>query len=309
MEGKVWCLDKSTLHTFHTSTENVAQERYFYDLPETDGSKIAEAPDELVQCVERIFSRMEDHLAPLLELAIPSAEQGGVPPSLIPALAPHISMLWHRTKEYRELLQAIITAHRQDLIAELMERNYPEVGPESYPRALPDPKAVAAAHLCQLLDETKIRGFASALEKNIWAIGVNQTSIPLYTSDNPVIRRSHHVSGTLPNLSPEGKGTEYLLPLSPRIVLLILERTHFADLARAHCGRIFLTEEAVRDYNQLQALRCYRHVFSAIDHFEDALQLYQNRPEARLLTRPRVAIHRTQSAPLKSQTVVRLLDD
>jgi hypothetical protein len=88
-----------------------------------------------------------------------------------------------------------------------------------------------------------------------------------------------------------------VFPLDSRHVLLMLERTHFADWRKHDNRGIVLSADQVRGYNGLQVMRSSQRVFCANDDFDLAREVCAAHPEVRDPNRPRVRVDTTPILP------------
>src|SRR5215217_8860375 len=68
------------------------------------------------------------------------------------------------------------------------------------------PESISLLHGKFLWNPEFISQVAAALCNHIWIIGINKTEVPLFTSDNPVVRRAHRQS---PPMSPPKGGPPF----------------------------------------------------------------------------------------------------
>ena len=138
-----------------------------------------------------------------------------------------------------------------------------------------------------------VEQIADALYHFIWAIGVNQTVTPLYTSDNPVagtclsavntaIVQTHGDSVASLRLADifdfrANNAVQVAMPLTPKLVLLMSNPTYYAALQPQQGKAFQLSTEHVRKLNSVQTVLASRHVFSSTDDFAVARRALSNR--------------------------------
>lgn len=289
--GQMFCYDKVASRSHPTSTEAAAQEPYFYEIPPGSFQNNVNMP---INTVEKALGVVERTWAPLHAQLIKCADAGHLPSELTVTYAFFLFLQWMRTKTYRdtmhELAQKTMQAHTDDLIA----ANFPgekatiTVGKEIF----------AAMHYQQLFDWDSVQRKAAALERHSWVVGLNQTNHLFYTSDHPVVRRGNRrdADGRL-MVGILDPGIEFAFPLDSRHILLILERTHFAQWRKHDNHAIPLTPEQVRDYNGLQVMRSSQRVFCADDDFGLAREICSAHSEIRDPNRHRVVVETTPIIP------------
>ncbi|MGM3309633.1 DUF4238 domain-containing protein [Anabaena sp. WFMT] len=112
-----------------------------------------------------------------------------------------------------------------------------------------------------------ISDLSQVLVKYIWLVGINQTSIPLYTSDHP-FAVIPHLNGS----SYLSKGIEIIFPINPKLVFILRERTYFKNDNNKNCKLVKLTKDDIEKYNEAQFYSCKRFIYSKYDDF----RLFEN---------------------------------
>jgi hypothetical protein len=183
-------------------------------------------------------------------------------------LAPHLSLQLLRTLELRVRLQQTWLA----LCEELQRRGIqPPAGESEHP---------ALDHAMVLFRPEMMRQMTRTLRRHIWLVGDNQTDHPLYTSDAPVVRHSHLQGVHLPSWGIASRGIEVAFPLTPRYVLMIVERVVFADKASEEFSLLPLEPAHVDFYNWMQVMQSHQRVFCPDDRFDLARRILDVQPEA-----------------------------
>jgi hypothetical protein len=287
--GRLSCYDKLADRVHPTSTQAAAQEPYFYEIP--PGSfKGVNVP---VNMVEKALSVVEKTWAPLHAALIEAADTGRISATLTIEYAPFLVMQWMRTKTYRDTIHELAQKSMQSLADDLVAINFPG---ESVRVKVGD-KAMAAMHAQKLFHPPMIERMADHFGRHLWVVGVNDTAHPFYTSDHPVVRRGNLVHDGRRMVGILDPGIEFAFPLDSRHVLIILERTHFADWRRHDNKGTALTANQVRDYNELQVMRSSQRVFCSAADFELARQVCGDHPEVRDPARPRMRVDTTPIVP------------
>lgn len=244
--------------------------------------------------VENALSCVEGYWAPLHAALIKSAEVGRISAALTIEYAPFLVMQWMRTRSFRDAMRELAQKSMQAHVNDLTEVNFPGA---KNPQVTLGDKGMAAMHSQKIFDQKVVERMANDIGRHYWVVGINNTEHPFYTSDHPVVRRG--------NLTEDGRrlvgvldpGIEFAFPLDSRHVLLILERTHFADWRKHDNRGIPLSDDQVRDYNSLQVMRSSQRVFCANDDFELAREVCAAHPEVCDPNRPRVRVETTPILP------------
>jgi hypothetical protein len=144
-------------------------------------------------------------------------------------------------------------------------------------------EALAVLHAKTIFDHAK--PLLEILRNHIFIIGVNDTVQPLFTSDHPVVRRSHLTSSGLAS-----EGVEISFPLSSKSLLIMREKQYFHKFKDRESKISPLTLEDVEHYNMLQVYDSNRFVFCAEDRFDLVRSICQEHPEVCSEDRCRVQV-------------------
>lgn len=288
-KGQIWVFDKEVDKVFRSNITNIASQRYFYDIPFDEVFKvISDKEMELLnkellkfgydikedghisieQGIEDFFSTevespyksMLDNIrsryvlrpSPLFSEAITLEER--YPLSLL------IAYQIVRSKEFRESLLETKEGAMLGLaetLAKMYDENY-KYGTISIKKKHEFP---SIEHAQIILGDFPLK-LAKSLEGHCWVVGVNNTDIPFYTSDNPVIKAAHKRH---PIISYEGYGSEGIeiaLPISPRHILIIYERSFHKDFLEFE--NLFIPIIDVQNviyYNSLQVYQSNRQIY------------------------------------------------
>jgi len=141
-------------------------------------------------------------------------------------------------------------------------------------------KLVKIYHLMSLIDTPE--KIASILQHYKWVIAINNTNIPFYTSDAPVVLYPH-IKHSFYGYGFATKGIEIFFPLSPKYAVIIYEPTYLMEKIPSLLKKtiIKLTEENALFYNDLMIHRAALQLFSNTNNFQLV--------EKRITTSPYVA--------------------
>jgi hypothetical protein len=246
--------DKYQQRSFQASVRDVAQEAFFYDYPA--GTRAAANPEELIdtQQIEKGLAIIEGGFSRLLTEVLRGVETRGLSTSDIERLSQYVALQWMRTKEYRECVIAIAQQSTQVVCDDVVRRTFPDAKPEDYPKVSLDPAHYAALHNEHFFNERAVYTIAWHLADHLWIIGIAPEGQALYTSDNPVVRRANQRIGDIALIGVNDPGVEFAFPISPRHLLMILERQYFARLNHLDGKTMRLSNDQVADYNRLQVI-------------------------------------------------------
>jgi len=280
-DGKtIYAYDKPSRRAFPRNIDEVASESGFYDL----SPKFAKD----FQVVEKWLCKVEgeaasaiDHLVACLDNAHAFNQKDH---ALRVMIATFLAIQHSRTAlarqtqtERRELLVEELKARGIEVPAELL--NVPE-------------ERVRFQHCRLILDQDYFKQCAKILFNHIWLVGQNDTSQPLYISDAPVTLYPHaEPANPFSGVGFMTKGVEINFPISPKYVLMLCERTHFAQLYARFEGRVTrLNAENVTFYNGLQVWSSRRQVYCIENRFDQVRAYEEKQPDLFNANRARVEI-------------------
>lgn len=128
-------------------------------------------------------------------------------------------------------------------------------------------------HAQYLMDSDFIADFAKTFRDKIWMIKYNQTGIPFFTSDNPIVKFGHQgMHGFNSN------GIEIFFPLNTSIILVLKDTETFQYENKFHNHFVKATPAEVEFYNTLQVQQSYRYIFDKMGDFELANDMIKRNP-------------------------------
>lgn len=224
---------------------------------------------------EHHLKEIEDAAAPALQTLIDGVENHGVIyPATRPDTARFLAVQFFRTPETR-----LAIAQIRDRLIEALEDERLSLGLEKRLAEMNRPGGAAVVQSRILRSGSSVEEITGILLRHIWFIGINGTSAPLWTSDHPVVRRSHVHHPILSHAGLASPGIEIGFPLSPKMVLTLAERTVHKNLESFDGESIKLRSEVVTTLNRQQAAQCYQHVYAPTNDFALIHQMRQNTPD------------------------------
>lgn len=275
---KIHVFDKSTRKAFPSNVRDVANERYFYDVPELD------AITGESQFLEKYFHPFET-AAPEVMINLMTALDDGSFKELAKEdrdqLATYFSLQYMRTKESRvastEVVEKILTEMAFAVGREMLE----ELGLKKEAIvAKVDEDKIPALHAIHILNEELRDELTEILKNHIWLIVVNHTATPLYTSDHPLVKKGHITHPVLAMNGLGSPGVEVDFPLSSKYLITMVDRTYFKQYESLD-GRIHevTKEETITWYNHLQVYQSYRQIFCNSPSFTLVEEMIQKNPD------------------------------
>lgn len=128
-------------------------------------------------------------------------------------------------------------------------------------------------HAQFLMDSDFMADFAKAFREKIWIIGYNQTDIPFFTSDNPVIKFGHQGMQGF-----NSKGIEIFFPLSTTLILILKDIEMFWFQNDSHNHFVKVIADEVEFYNSLQVQQSYRYIFDKVGDFSIVNDMLKRNP-------------------------------
>ena len=175
--------------------------------------------------------------------------------------------------------QAVRTAEQRELIRQVTKLAGVTLG-----KVPPGEDDVAYIHT-DLIPTFTGRLATLFLESKKWIIFHNLEEVPLWTSDNPVVR--HNKRGASPMGSNRGfasPGIEIWMPLTPKLALLLCDKREMIDPSAGH----FLTRGNVMFLNSLQLLEATRYLIAPRNDFSLAESMIKQEPNLARCDRPRL---------------------
>lgn len=271
----LFVFDKSTKTSFGTSVSRIASEKYFYDLSES-------------QSIEEGLAKL-DGVYPYWRDSIVKTVKNGKRITLEhqAKLAFFIAMQVRRTRWFRNF-NISIAKQVEEVLGKMSQRFHAKFGVPLKPDAslseylAPDKEEMAKlAQIQSMRSFSTMHSLAQILVHHIWIVGVNETTQPFYTSDNPVVIRPHKQHPIRSYSGLESEGIEIAFPLNSRYILALLERAFHANLEARDCDSMSINEDGVAYYNSLQIAGSYRWFYCSNDSFALAEEICKESYEER----------------------------
>lgn len=274
--------DKNKQEPRVNNIEDVAQERFFYDInfqkalsgEEKSLSGFTEEELEELssnQYYENFFSdRVEGRLAILLRqiiskvARITARNQKNI----------HFISAWSKAAfSYQLALQHIRTKATRNAISEMSEllqqmlkdMNASDRAINSIQVTKDSSKLI---HGQMLGDRKEIRRSAERFNDFIWILGINKTNAKLFTSDRPICTIPHVQKQFVSMAGIMSEGVELFYPISPDIILIMFDRSYHKNARKLdrHCVDI-QSVDTIDYYNSICVSQSERCVFSQTDDF------------------------------------------
>jgi hypothetical protein len=293
---RFFAFDKTTGRAFPTSVGNVAKEAYFYDLPAEVMAKIEEELGTKQQFMEKILAAADRYAKTQIDEILEEIKAGPISRPHRIALANLVALQFSRTALNRQLLREANEKLAQVVVEDMVQKNFPEDAGRSAVRVEYSENEWVIQQAQQILNEDHMVNVAAVLDSHIWIFGINDSQLPLYTSDHPVVRAAHASMKGIPLTGLAAPGIEIAFPLTSKCVLFMLERSVFRHLDALDGRPLLLAPPfGVDHFNALQVKKCFRQVYCEKNEFEQAKTICEQFPECCDPNRPRVKIVNTEN--------------
>jgi Protein of unknown function (DUF4238) len=286
----IWAFDKSTGREFQPNIANIAAERRFYDNDEI-GSITGDK-----QFIENKLSNdLEGHYATISSALIKDLSSGkfrSLSNKHRHFLATFMVVQMLRTKEslikLEQLTNSVLDIYKKTFCKKEFE---PPLDEELLGGMTREETARDVQHR-SLLNGATIQDMSLILYRHIWFIQEAFEEDEFITSDHPFVKRGHITSTGRSRSGIDSTGVEILFPLSPRYLLTLVDREHFATMAKLDGVKLRLVSHDNMIYNNdFQIRQSSRFVFSRKNNFDFVRAMIAESPIYGDLNRKRIKIN------------------
>lgn len=247
---------------------DVASHNFFYDtelvnllpkekLQQLLEGKISIRPDADPQIIEHTFANyIEDsysrHLNRIRGEAsrIPCGQASNVQifnPKQKEEFSEHLTFQLVRTSQYRKSIE-----ESSQCVAQILhDMGIPDA---EIKRVTLTSTGAKNAQLRNILDLQDLEKIALSFYSLTWVLCINRTKKKFYTSDNPIAQIEHLHNTFLPNTGLRSPGVEIAFPISPDLLLIMLDGQYHNMAAQDMTGWDCNIENTINYYNEVTAL-------------------------------------------------------
>jgi hypothetical protein len=247
--NRLFVFNKGAQKTRPAHVKEIAHENYFYKLPDELGKDIrlisvdgeeVEFDESILQdlgielnidpealkaagpqIIEDTLDKMESGFAHVFRDVLSAIERtGGIESYHKELLAPFLVIQFLRTADYRrDFLE-----RNTKLLARMagISRYFSHGIYENNLQVEFNKENIPLHHARIMFNQTIQNELINALCQHIWIVGINDTPQPFYTSDTPIVKRSHFNEPGKSHTGLGSPGIEINFPLSPKYALKLL---------------------------------------------------------------------------------------
>lgn len=189
-----------------------------------------------------------------------------------------IAIQFLRTPKFRKTLADMVAGLAQTLAYKSQIGQKDSLPKEAF-EVDANPEYIKLEHNAMILDPEAALHIAETLADHIWIMCVNKTSVPFFTSDDPLVRIPHKRDEFHSYSGFASEKIEIAFPISSSLLLRMYDKNEYGHL---FCDRQFYEMkdiEEVNYYNMLQVIDSYRCVFAAGEDFVAAKKYCEDHPE------------------------------
>ncbi len=190
-----------------------------------------------------------------------------------------------RTKSFREILGATIEKTVQTMAYKSQMDDEDALPKESF-EVEADKEFIKLQHSSMILDPKVAAEIAEVLSNHIWVMYVNKTSLPFYTSDDPVVNIPHKFDKFISYGGLKSEGIEIVFPISSNLLLGMYDSKTYNNIHTDREYKVLYYDEEVGYFNKVQVIHSQRYIFSSNENFELAEKICLRYPECQKYVPP-----------------------
>lgn len=292
-QNHVFVYDKKLDMIRKNSIRDVASENYFYDIDINELFSEGEIDElkrngiiwteEAAQYIEKAFSENIETPFSFILKQVVDKTNNATPWHLQNCFfiseedkfdfADFLAYQFLRTKRTRNAL-----LETSDLIRQVLTSM--GASQKTIDRNTISPKEAKYIQLRMLFDSKNISELRCLLYDLVWLLGVNQTKTLLFTTDNPVGTKAHIKNSLLPQNGLTSRGVEVFYPISPNVILIMLDGTYHTEFQALDRRYIQITDaHRIVSYNAILSDQAERFVFSSDGQFSTIEKMKKLQPD------------------------------
>ena len=297
-KNHIYVYDKKNRKKWPSNKGDIANERYFYDIPATELTQSTIDflhenniyPENDKQFIEHFFGKeIENKIAPIIKKIIEKEpttfekqKRKFITNTEKFMLSIYIAYQFIRTKSVRNRIIDISSCFEQfaknencstSLVKQLASK--------------PGEEKKIQSNL--FFDINFISDMAKSFLNLTWMLGLNETGIPLYTSDNPIGLYPHVYNGDIAMCGPSSEGIEIYFPLSPKHILIMVDSKYYKSLSKYEKKyKVLDSAEIIERYNTLCICNSEQYVYLNNDDYSFIDTILDENPQ--IISAPKVSM-------------------
>ena len=181
----------------------------------------------------------------------------------------------------------LINSIGEDTVTSIIENvNNGILTPESYDISI-DENYTKINHLHSMFEQTE--RISDILVHYKWMVCINNTEIPFFTTDNPVLKKAN-LNHPFYSNGFTSKGIEIFYPISPKYEIIIIEPSYYKEVAPDLFDYTVweLKKENVIHYNDLLTQNATIQIYSNVNNFDWVEKRIKDTPEIANKNRKRI---------------------
>lgn len=181
----------------------------------------------------------------------------------------------------------LINSIGEDTVTSIIENvNNGILTPESYDISI-DENYTKINHLHSMFEQTE--RISDILVHYKWMVCINNTEIPFFTTDNPVLKKAN-LNHPFYSNGFASKGIEIFYPISPKYAIIIMEPSYYKEVAPDLFDYTVweLKKENVIHYNDLLTQNATTQIYSNVNNFDWVEKRIKDTPEIANKNRKRI---------------------
>lgn len=270
-----YVFDKKLKKVFRSSTNKVASNKFYYDIPKIimpDGVDNQIIEKKILQYVDTKYCGEINKLLKSID------DNNEFNEKLKIELSVFVFIQFYRTLHAKNLFKKSCEKELKEEALRYLKNKGKKVSEDDFEVKYNDTLIKLILHRVMLTPEV-LDQVISILGNFIWLVAYNNTNLPFWTSDNPVTFKKYknHIYKSPIQFLPDA--TELSLPLTPKYILIMLEKANNSQWLEYDCKKIDATYDNVIHYNSRYIGHYCKQIYSQSEDFDLAFKWCEEVPD------------------------------
>lgn len=257
-EYTIFCFDKLSEESFPSNTKKIGCQNFFYDTDEDMNQSVEKTLGKLDTKFSNTYRKLLDIIS-IKELDIVEKE----------TMAYYIANQFIRTPEFRRRMKSWLNRiefynKKKSIIKKIEE--------------LKDNKKIKEMQIKALKEYVPI--YAEIILKMKWILITNKTSLPFWTSDNPVNNYNSTIPFPFGSADIKSSGIQIFFPLNTKKLLSFNDPKKFKNFPEK---MEYKNKNEIQLQRKLQIIWSSKHIFSIDNNFRYAKKVLEENPVFKLI--------------------------